>query len=201
RFNEPYGIAVDGAANIYVADRHNHCVRRIDGSSGIVTTFAGNGSSGFAGDDGPASRAGMVEPNGLALDPAQTRLFIADVADHRVRVVDLATSTISTFAGTGEAQHSGDGGPAAAAGVFGARAVKVAADGTVYILERQGSTLRAVASRTGVITPFAGTGVRSYTGDNGPALVATFDAPKELAKDREGNLLVVDTENHAIRKI
>jgi DNA-binding beta-propeller fold protein YncE len=70
RFNEPYGIAVDDAANIYVADRHNHCVRRIDGSSGIVTSFAGNGSSGFGGDDGPASRAGMVEPNGLALDPA-----------------------------------------------------------------------------------------------------------------------------------
>ena len=75
RFNEPYGIAVDNAGNIYVADRHNHCVRRIDGSSGIVTTFAGNGSSGFGGDDGPASRAGMVEPNGLALDPAQTRLL------------------------------------------------------------------------------------------------------------------------------
>ncbi len=112
RFNEPYGIAVDNAGNIYVADRHNHCVRRVDGSSGIVTTFAGNGPSGFGGDDGPASRAGMVEPNGLAFDPAQTRLFIADVADHRVRVVDLASGVIWTFAGTGEPEHSGDGGPA-----------------------------------------------------------------------------------------
>ncbi len=126
RFNEPYGIAVDNAANVYVADRHNHCVRRIDGTSGIVTTFAGNDSSGFAGDDGPASRAGMVEPNGLALDPAQTRLFIADVADHRVRVVDLASGVIWTFAGTGEPEHSGDGGPATAAGIYGARAVKIA---------------------------------------------------------------------------
>ena len=112
RFNEPYGIAVDRAANIYVADRHNHCVRRVDAASGIVTTFAGNGSSGFSGDGGAASRAGMVEPNGLALDPAQNRLFIADVADHRVRVVDLASGIIWTFAGTGEAEHSGDGGPA-----------------------------------------------------------------------------------------
>jgi DNA-binding beta-propeller fold protein YncE len=201
RFNEPYGIAIDHAGNIYVADRHNHCVRRVDRSSGNVTTFAGSGASGFSGDDGPASRAGMVEPNGLALDPEQKRLFIADVADHRVRVVDLASGVIWTFAGTGEPEHSGDGGPATAAGIHGARAVKVAADGTVYILERQGSTLRAVNPQSGVITTVAGTGERGYRGDNGPALAAVFDAPKELAIDREGNLLIVDTENHAIRRV
>jgi len=201
RFNEPYGIAVDSAGSIYVADRNNHCVRRIDGSSGIVATFAGDGSSEFGGDHGPASRAGLVEPNGLALDPAQTRLFIADVADHRVRVVDLASEVIWTFAGTGEPEHSGDGGPATAAGVYGARAVKVAADGTVYILERQGSTLRAVDPHSGIITTVAGTGERGYGGDDGPARAASFNAPKELAIDREGNLLVVDTENHAIRRI
>ena len=80
----------------------------------------------------------MVEPNGLALDPAQNRLFIADVADHRVRVVDLASGIIWTFAGTGEAKHSGDGGPAAEAGIHGARAVKVAAGRRrLYLLERQ----------------------------------------------------------------
>jgi len=201
RFNEPYGIAVDNAGNIYVADRHNHCVRRINGNSGIVDTFAGDGSSGFGGDGGAASRAGMVEPNGLALDPAQTRLYVADVADHRVRVVDLASGLIWTFAGTGEAEHSGDGGPVAAAGIYGARAVKVAADGTVYILERQGSTLRAVDPHSGIITTLAGTGERAYGGDDGPALAASFDAPKELAIDREGNLLIVDTENHAIRRV
>src|ERR1700726_867794 len=89
RFNEPYGIAVDNAGNIYVADRHNHCVRRIDGGSGIAATFAGNGSSGFGGDDGPASRAGMVEPNGLALAPAQTRAVLADLAGPRGRGVGL----------------------------------------------------------------------------------------------------------------
>jgi DNA-binding beta-propeller fold protein YncE len=201
RFNEPYGIAVDNAGNVYVADRHNHCVRRIDGVSGMVTTFAGNGSSGFAGDDGPATRAGLVEPNGLALDPEQRRLFIADVADHRVRVADLASGTIWTFAGTGEAEHSGDGGPAAEAGIYGARAVKAAADGTVYILERQGSTLRAVDPRSDIITTIAGTGERGYGGDDGPALAAVFDAPKEMTIDRNGNLLVVDTENHVVRRV
>jgi sugar lactone lactonase YvrE len=201
RLNEPYGIAIDKAANVYIADRHNHCVRRVDGVSGVITTFAGNGAAGFGGDGGPASRAGMVEPNGLALGPAQRRLFITDVADHRVRVVDLSAGAISTFAGTGEAQHCGDGGPAGAAGVFGARAVKVAADGTVYILERQGSTLRAVEPRTGVITTVAGTGARGYDGDGGPARDAVFDAPKEFALDPAGDILIVDTENHAIRRI
>ena len=199
--NEPYGIAIDTAANVYIADRHNHSVRRVDGASGVMTTLAGSGAAGFSGDGGPASRAGMVEPNGLALDPAHDRLFIADVADHRVRVVDLATGTISTFAGTGAAQHSGDGGPATAAGIHGARAVKVAPDGTVYILERQGSTLRAVDPRSGIITTLAGTGARGYSGDGGLARDAIFDAPKELALDPGGDILIVDTENHAIRRI
>ncbi len=200
-FNEPYGIAVDRNGNIYVADRHNHCVRRIDAASGGVITFAGNGVAGYSGDGGPAAQAGMVEPNGLGFDPAQQRLFIADVADHRVRVVDLLTGMISTFAGTGEAAHTGDEGPASAAGVFGARAVKVAPDGTVYILERQGSTLRAVDPKTGAIAIVAGTGARGYSGDGGPARAAVFDAPKEFALDPDGDILIVDTENHAIRGI
>ncbi len=199
RLNEPYGIAVDRAGNVYIADRHNHCVRRVDGATGTIITFAGNGAAGSGGDGGAAAHAAMVEPNGLAFDPAQQRLFIADVADNRVRVVDLAAGTIATFAGTGAPAHSGDGGPAAAAGVWGARAVKVAADGTVYILERQGSTLRAVDRRTGVIATVAGTGARGYSGDGGPALAAVFDAPKEMALAPGGDLLIVDTENHAIR--
>jgi DNA-binding beta-propeller fold protein YncE len=199
--NEPYGVAVDRDGNIYVADRHNHCVRRIDGASGIVTTVAGTGNAGFGGDGGPAAQAGLVEPNGLGFDPGERRLFIADVADNRVRVVDLARGTIATFAGTGEAAHSGDGGPANLAGVWGARAVKIAADGRVYILERQGSSLRAIDSTSGVITTVAGTGARGYAGDGGPARAAVFDAPKEMTIDPEGDVLIVDTENHAIRRV
>src|SRR5205823_12519389 len=79
--------------------------------------------------------------------------------------------------------------------------VKVGADGTVYILERQGSSLRAVDHATGIITTIAGTTARGYGGDGGPALAAEFDAPKEMAIDRDGSLLIVDTENHAIRRI
>jgi DNA-binding beta-propeller fold protein YncE len=198
--NEPYGIVLDRAGNVFVADRLNRRVRRIDAASGLITTLAGTGEAAYSGDGGPAEKAGLTEPNGLALDAAQRRLYIADVADHRVRVVDLGAGTIATFAGTGKAEHSGDGGPARAAGIFGARAVKLRPDGAVYILERQGSSLRAVDPRTGIITTVAGTGARGYGGDGGPALEAVFDAPKEMALDRDGSVLVVDTENHAIRR-
>jgi sugar lactone lactonase YvrE len=199
--NEPYGIAIDRAGNIFVADRLNRRVRRIDAASGTITTLAGTGDAAYGGDGGPAARAGLAEPNGLAFDAAGRHLYITDVADHRVRIVDLAAGTIETFAGTGKGEHSGDGGPARDAGVFGARAVKLGADGTVYILERQGSSLRAVDPATGVITTIAGTGARGFGGDGGPALEAVFDAPKEMAIDRDGGLIIVDTENHAIRRI
>ena len=198
--NEPYGIAIDQAGNIFIADRLNRRVRRVDAASGVITTLAGTGEAAYSGDDGPAARAGLAEPNGLAFDAAQRQLYITDVADYRVRVVDLAARTIATFARTGKSEHSGDGGPASAAGIFGARAVKLGSDGTVYILERQGSSLRAVDPATGIITTIAGTGARGYSGDGGPALAAVFDAPKEMAIDRDGSILIVDTENHAIRR-
>src|SRR6266849_9892734 len=120
--NEPYGIVLDRAGNIFTADRLNRRVRRIDAASGVITTSAGTGVAAYSGDGGPASRAGLAEPNGLAFDAAQRHLYITDVADNRVRVIDLSTGTIATFAGTGAAEHSGDGGKASAAGTFGARA-------------------------------------------------------------------------------
>jgi streptogramin lyase len=200
QLNEPYGLAIDRSGNLYVVDRLNRRVRRVDASSGVITTVAGDGSTKYSGDGGPATQAGLAEPNSVALDSA-SRLFIADVVDHRVRVVDLATGQIATFAGTGKRAHDGDGGPAREAAIFGARAVDVGPDGTVFILEREGNTLRAVDPKTGIITTRAGTGAKGYTGDGGPASAATFNGPKELAVDRAGNIFVVDTENHAIRRI
>jgi len=190
QFNEPYGITIDRAGTVFVADRLNKRVRRIDGGSGIITTLL---------DQSSAERGGLVEPNDVALDPTHRLLYIADVADHRVRIVDLSIGVLVTFAGTGVGRHSGDGGPAIAASIFGARAVAVAPDRTVYILERQGSTLRRV--RTGIIDTIAGTGARGYCGDGGEARLATFNAPKELALDADGNILIVDTESHVIRRI
>ena len=199
--NQPYGITLDRAGNIYVADRLNACIRKITARGGTIETFAGNGRKGFAGDAGPATSASFVEPNGVALDCEKKWLFITDVADNRVRKVDLRTEMITTFAGTGEAAHTGDGGQASRAAIFGARAVAVAADSTIYVLERQGSTLRRIDPATGIITTIAGTGGHGYAGDNGPAAAAVFDRPKEMCLDAGNNIYIVDTENQAIRRI
>jgi DNA-binding beta-propeller fold protein YncE len=199
RLNEPYGVVVDRSGQIFFADRLNRRVRTID-PAGRITTLAGDGSGQYSGDGGPAATAGLAEPNGLALDAAETKLYIADVADHRVRVVDLTTGTIATVAGTGDAKHDGDGGPATSAGIFGARAVAFAPDGSLYVMERQGSSIRRI--RDGIIETVAGTpGERGYAGDGSDAKAAVFAAPKEMAVDTAGNIFVVDTENHAIRMI
>src|SRR5437868_6792046 len=199
--NEPYGIAIDHSGNIFVADRLNRRVRRIDAAQGTMTTLAGTGDPAYSGDGEPAARAGLAEPNGLALDAEERHLYIADVADHRVRIVDLSAGMIDTFAGVGQPEHGGDGLPAREARIFGARAVKLGPEGTVYILERQGSSLRAVDPATGVISTVAGTTGRGYCGDGGPALAAVFDAAEELASDPDGNIAIVDTEDHAIRSL
>jgi DNA-binding beta-propeller fold protein YncE len=199
RMNQPYGIVIDRSGNNYIADRLNGRVRRIDGRSAVISTLAGDGSGKYSGDGGPSDRAGLAEPNGLCLDRDHRRLFIADVADHRVRVIDLGTGVITTLAGTGNGRHAGDGGPAAAADIFGARAVALAPDDSLYIMERQGSSIRRV--RNGIIETVAGTGARGYAGDGADARQAVFDAPKEMAVDQAGNIFVVDTESHVIRFI
>jgi sugar lactone lactonase YvrE len=202
RFNEPYGLAISGDGALYVADRLNAVVRRIDGTDGRVSTFAGTGEKGFSGDGGPADRAGLVEPNGLAFSSDFARLYIADVSDNRVRAVDMKSRTINTVAGTGAAVHDGDGGPATAASVFGARAVGVRPeDGALLVLERQGSCLRRIDPVTGVISTVSSTGETGYGGDGGPIAAAIYDRPKEMTLDGDGNVLIVDTENHAIRLI
>jgi DNA-binding beta-propeller fold protein YncE len=114
-------------------------------------------------------------------------------------VIDLTSGVITTFAGTGNGRHAGDGGPATSADIFGARAVALAPDDSLYILERQGSSLRRV--RDGVIETVAGNGTRGYAGDDHDAGHAVFNAPKEMAIDPAGNVFIVDTENHAIRLI
>jgi hypothetical protein len=194
--NEPYGVLADPEGRLFFADRLNRRVRVVD-AQGTIATLAGDGSGRYGGDGGPAVSAGLAEPNGLALRDG--RLYIADVADHRVRVVDLRDGTIATFAGTGVGRHDGDGGPANKAGVFGARAVAFAPDGSLYVMERQGSCIRQI--QDGVIHTVAGNGERGYAGDGGDARQAVFAAPKEMAVAPNGDIFVVDTENHAIRMI
>jgi streptogramin lyase len=201
--NEPYAVAVTPEGDLYVVDRLNAAVRRVDGKSGVITTVAGTGKRGYSGDGGPGTAAQLVEPNDCCLD-GKGGLLIADVGDWRVRRLDLKTGTIATFAGTGrrkgklERSALGDGGPAAKAVVHGARAVCVDGRGNTYLCEREGNSIRRVDAK-GVITTLAGTGARGN--QDGPAAAARFNGPKGVRCDAAGDVYVVDTENQSIRRV
>ena len=197
--NEPYAVQVDANGDLYIVDRLNAAVRRVDAATGVISTVAGTGEKGYGGDGGPGAAAKMREPNDCWLD-GSGGLLIADILDQRVRRLDLRSGVIDTFAGTGDRARTGDGGPAAEAGIDGARAVCGDSEGNIFICEREGNGLRKVDTR-GIITTVAGTGERGYAGDGGPASHATFDGPKAVRCDDEGNVFVVDTENHAVRRI
>jgi sugar lactone lactonase YvrE len=200
QLNSPYGITLDASTNLYIVDRLNACVRLVEAVTGIIHTLAGTGQPGYGGDGGPAAAAQLQEPNDIVLD-GHGRAYIADVKDHRIRVVDLATGIIATFAGTGTPGSAGDGGPAHAATLLGPRALAFGPQGDLYICLRNDHKVRKVDMRTGLISTVAGTGQQAYTGDNGPALQATFNGPKEIAVDHHDNIFLVDTENHCIRRI
>ncbi len=203
-FNQPYSLQVDANGDVYVVDRLNYVIRRIDAATGIVSTVAGSGEPASPehqdrGDGGPGTRAQFREPNDCFLD-GRGGLLIADVQDQRIRRLDLASDIITTFAGNGDKRRSGDGRPATEASILGARAVCMDGAGNTYIAEREGNGVRKVDAN-GVMSTLAGTGEFGYGGDGGPAFIATWGGPKAIRCDHGGNLLVVDTENHAIRRI
>ena len=198
---EPYALAVDRAdGSIYIVDRLNAAVRRVDGATGVISTVAGTGEVGYSGDGGPGHLAQLREPNDCFLD-GKGGLLIADIQDQRIRRLDLATGIIDTFAGDGEKRRAGDGMPARRASILGARAVCRDAAGNTYIAEREGNGVRIVTAG-GIMGTIAGAaGERGYDGDGGLALDARWGAPKAIRCDGQGNIIVVDTENHAIRRI
>ncbi len=198
-FNQPYSLQVDDNGDIYVVDRLNFVIRKVDAATGIVTTVAGTGEAGYGGDGGPGTQAQFREPNDCFLD-GNGGLLIADIQDQRIRRLDLDSGIITTFAGNGVKERTGDGLPAVEASILGARAVCTDSAGNTYIAEREGNGIRMV-DRNGIMHTLAGTGEFGYDGDGGPALAATWGAPKAIRCDQAGNLLVVDTENHAIRRV
>ena len=196
---EPYSLQVDGNGDVYVVDRLNAVVRKVDGSTGIITTVAGTGEVGYSGDGGPGNQAMLREPNDCFLD-GKGGLLIADIQDQRIRRLDLASGIITTIAGNGEKERSGDGKPALDASFLGSRAVCMDSKGNTYVAEREGNGVRKIDTN-GIMSTVAGTGERGYEGDGGPALTATWGSPKALRCDAQDNIVVVDTENHAIRVV
>ena len=199
RIASPHGSALDRYENIYIADLKNDRIRKVDASTGIITTVAGNGEHGYSGDGCPATNAKLASPIAV-FATADGDLYIADHRNSRIRKVDAATGIITTVAGTGEQGFLGDGGPATHAAISLPRDVALDADGSLYIADGANNRIRKVTP-DGTITTLAGTGRADYSGEGGPAHEANISMPYSIALDSEGNLYVVDTGNRRVRKI
>jgi sugar lactone lactonase YvrE len=198
--NEPVSVAVDHRGNIFIADRDNHRVRRVS-PQGVIETVAGSGppghyNGGYAGDGGPAVKAWLNWPAGVAVD-RQGNLFIADGGNYRVRRVNTE-GIITTVAGGGT-KAPGDGGPATEVRLS-ARSIAVDVAGSLYITDYLHNRIRKV-NPDGAITTIAGTGDQGFGGDGGPAAQARLFSPYGLAVDSVGSLIIADSVNYRVRKV
>jgi uncharacterized protein (TIGR03437 family) len=195
------GLAVDAAGNLYISDEQNCVIRLVTAATGIITTFAGNHTCGYAGDGAPANATSLFYPLGIALDSAGN-LYIADGLSNRVRKVDASSGIISTVAGNGHATYEGDGVQATTTGVVSPAAVTFDSAGNLYISESD--RIREV-NTSGVISTLAGaaTAVQTpgFSGDGGPAKVALLSGPLGLVVDPAGNIYIADNQNLRVRKI
>jgi len=198
--NMPHEIQFDSAGHLYIAERDNHVIRKVDAKSGMISTFAGTGTPGFSGDSGPANRAELRSPHSIAIDTRRRRLLVCDIGNHRIRAVDFASGTIDTIAGTGTQQPTHDGARLESTPLNGPRTITIDSRGTLYLALREGNAIYRVDPDTSTLHHVAGTGEQGYSGDGGPARTATLAGPKGLAWSA-GHLYVADTENHVIRAI
>ena len=197
RLNLPFGVATGSSGQVYVAETGSHRIRRV-GADVTISTVAGTGKRGSAGDGGPAVRAQLAEPRGVFVAPSG-ELYIADTNNHRIRKV-AGDGTISTVAGTGESGFSDDGRPATQAHLRTPWGVSVAAAGEVFIADTGNHRIRKVAA-DGRISTVAGTGQAGFAGDEGPAANAKLNSPSAVAIAPSGELYIADTNNHRIRKV
>ena len=195
--NMPRDTAVGPDGSIFVADTFNNRVRRI-AVNGTISTFAGNGTTIFGGDGGPATQASLYLPHDLTVDDAGD-VFIADSSHNRVREV-TPDGIIHTVVGSGVRGFSGDGGLATAAALKNPKSVAIFG-GSLYLADSVNNRIRAVNLTTGIIRTVAGNGVQGYGGDGGPALQASLNVPQRIAFDGSGDLIIADTLNNRIRAV
>ena len=197
----PRGMTADTNGNLYIADTGNQRVRKIT-PGGIISTFAGTGTSGFSGDGGPATQASFRSPTSVAFDPLTGDFFIMDSRNNRVRKM-APNGIITTIAGDGRTIFAGDGGPATAASINpgGGPAGLLWTGVALFLTDIQNQRIRRI-DLSGIITTVVGTGQRGFSGDGGPSTQASLKDPAgTLAADGLGNLYFSDTGNHRVRRI
>jgi len=194
----PAGIACDASGNVYFGDSQNNRVRKINTSTGIITTIAGNGVMGYNGDGIAADTAELNNPYGVTLDGAGN-IYINDCQNFRIRKINPA-GIISTVVGTGVLGNSGDGGLATSAEIINPYGIVTDNTGDIYFSDYTAGIVRKVDA-SGIITTIAGLGTTSLLGDNGPADTARLASPAGLAMDGNGNIYIADGEHRRIRKI
>jgi len=203
QLNKPRAVYVDIDGNIYIADDDNHRIRKVDISTGIITTIAGNGVGGYGGDGGPATSASLSNPKGVWVDEVGN-VLIADTENHRIRKIGVTPENITTVAGDGTASYSGDDGPATTASLKKPHAVcihEASAPAYLVIADPSNHRIREVNLNTGIITTVAGTLWSGYNGDNIDATSARLYYPFGVHVDASHNTYIADTYNHRIRKV
>jgi streptogramin lyase len=201
----PHELLFDSKGDLYFAERDNHVIRKVDMKTGVISTVAGTGVAGFAGDGGPGTKAQLRQPHCILLDHDGT-LLICDIGNHRLRRLHLDTGVIETYAGTGEQAMAADGAAIRQAPLSGPRTLVMAPNGDLFLALREGNVVYRIDARTQTLHRFAGTGEHGYTGDGGAAVDAKLggpgraDGPKGLAYAPDA-VYIADTENHAIRRV
>jgi sugar lactone lactonase YvrE len=212
QLDNPAGVFVDGSGNIYIADKNNNRIRKVDGGTGIITTVAGNGSvgNGEHGLDPPqlATDVPLGSPVSVFVDSSGD-LYFSDYNYHRIRKVDGVTKYITTVAGSATesdengGEYSGDNGPATSAELYWPNGIDVDASGNIYIADSENHCIRKVDAASGKISTVAGNNPAGAgdSGDGGPAISAQLNTPAGVFVDASGNIYIADYENHRIKKV
>jgi hypothetical protein len=193
--NEPEGVAVGPDGTLYIADTGNQRVRAVIG--GVITTFAGSGAEGFAGDGAAAMSAAFRRPNALAIE-ASGALLVCDAGNERVR--RISAGVIQTAVGNGVQGFAGDGGVATSAELDTPMGLAVGSDGRVFVADSHNARIRVIATN-GVVTTFAGSGVAGYAGDGGPAISGELALPRGLMVTSGGAVIFADSNNQRMRRV
>ncbi len=194
--SSPFGVAVDASGNVYFSDGNNR-LRKVS-TTGTITAFAGNGTSGFLGDAGQATSAELNTPTGMAVD-GSGNVYVADQNNNRIRKISTA-GIISTVAGNGGTGYGGDNGPATSANLYNPVGVKLDAAGNIYIADTYNQRIRMV-DNSGNINTIAGNGTAGYTGNGANAVAAEINMPNDIVVDYAGNVFFADYLNNVIRKV